>query len=67
MITLAISAAILAGMNVFILLQWRDAPEGYQDETGFHIAWRNNSDQAQDISCVWISDCVDSDLLSQAA
>lgn len=67
MITLAILAAIFAGMNIFMFIEWQNAPEGYQDDAGFHIAWRNNSEEAQDVSCVWIAGAVESDLMSRAA
>lgn len=34
----------------------RNAPEAYEDETGFHFLdtiWRNNSPEARDVACVW--------------
>jgi hypothetical protein len=27
--------------------------EGYEDDQGFHIYWRNNQPEIADISCVW--------------
>ena len=67
MIALAILAAYFVGMNVFMLIELRNAPEGYQDETGFHIAWQNNSEHAQDVSCVWIPGAEECELSSRAA
>lgn len=33
----------------------RYAPEGAQDEFGFHFTWRNNRPDIRDVSCVWLS------------
>jgi len=30
-----------------------NAPEGWQDETGFHILWRNDDPDRADVACVW--------------
>ncbi|MGB8169495.1 MAG: hypothetical protein WCF18_18490 [Chthoniobacteraceae bacterium] len=30
-----------------------NAPEGYEDETGFHVLWRNNSPEVADVACIW--------------
>ena len=30
-----------------------NAPEGYEDETGFHRVWRNNDPERADVACVW--------------
>jgi hypothetical protein len=29
------------------------APEGYEDEEGFHIHWVNNSPDIRDVACIW--------------
>jgi hypothetical protein len=53
MITLSFLAGIgLCGL-VFMLVELRDAPEGYQDQGGFHFVWRNNRPEVPDISCIW--------------
>jgi hypothetical protein len=31
----------------------RSAPEGYQDESGFHHLWCNNTPQTRDVVCIW--------------
>ena len=55
MITLSfIAGAGLCGL-IFVLIELRDAPEGYQDESGFHYVWRNNRPEVRDISCIWTS------------
>jgi hypothetical protein len=38
---------------VFILVELRNAPEGFQTEDGFNIVWRNYSPDVEDVSCVW--------------
>jgi hypothetical protein len=54
MITLSFMAGIgLCGL-VFLLTELREAPEGYQDESGFHFVWRNNAPEVADISCIWM-------------
>jgi hypothetical protein len=53
MITLSFLAGIgLCGL-IFMVVELRDAPEGYQDESGFHFVWRNNRPEVPDISCIW--------------
>jgi hypothetical protein len=54
---------LLASLSLFwifglavIAIALRNAPEAYEDETGFHYLetiWRNNSPEARDIACVW--------------
>jgi hypothetical protein len=57
LITRMMTVFILAGIYVsgfaLMALGMRDAPEGYEDEQGFHWIWRNNSADAADICCVW--------------
>jgi len=31
----------------------RNAVEGYEDETGFHMDWHNNRPDVADVSCIW--------------
>ncbi len=43
------------GLSV-VAIALRNAPEGYEDEDGFHFLesiWCNNSPEARDIACVW--------------
>jgi hypothetical protein len=47
-----IIAAYVFGI-LAMLVGMRYAPEGYQDEEGFHIHWRNNDPQIRDVACVW--------------
>jgi hypothetical protein len=52
-----VSLWLLAGIGlcglVFLLLEIRHSPEGYEDEGGFHFMWRNNRPEVPDISCIW--------------
>ena len=55
-------------MSIFVLLlltvivfgtalmiwELKEAPEGYQDEEGFHVVWRNNAMHTRDVCCVWL-------------
>jgi hypothetical protein len=53
MITLSFLLGIgLCGV-LFMLLELRDAPEGFQDESGFHFVWQNNRPEVPNISCIW--------------
>ena len=53
--TIPLTLLLTAGFCgvVFMLLELRDAPEGFEDEGGFHYAWRNNSPEVSNISCIW--------------
>lgn len=42
---------LLAGAVLFIAT--RDIPEGWEDEGGFHMMWRNNAPEIVDVTCVW--------------
>jgi hypothetical protein len=53
MMLLALSAGILLAGYVVMAFGLRDAPEGYEDETGFHLVWRNNAPEMRDVVCIW--------------
>lgn len=43
------------GLSV-IAIALRNAPEAYEDESGFHYLetiWCNNTPDARDVACVW--------------
>lgn len=55
MITLlTVSAAITLSGTAALVIAMLNAPEGYEDETGFHFVWANNSPEVADIACVWV-------------
>lgn len=31
----------------------RNAPEAYEDESGFNIVWTNNDPERANVACVW--------------
>lgn len=47
-----VAAVWLVGLNLmgFGLVR---APEGYEDEDGFHLLWKNNRPDARDVACIW--------------
>jgi hypothetical protein len=47
-----IIAVYVFGMLV-MLAGIQRAPEGYEDEEGFHICWKNNDPDIRDVACVW--------------
>ena len=49
----AIICAYVFGISA-MLAGFRYAPEGYEDEEGFHIHWQNNTPEIRDIACVWV-------------
>jgi hypothetical protein len=54
MITLGTLAGIFIFGAILMALGLRNAPDGYEDELGFHYdLWRNDRPDASDISCVW--------------
>ena len=38
---------------IIVFFELRNAPEGYEDETGFNVMWQNNNPDATDVACVW--------------
>ncbi len=53
MITISLLGGIALCGIVLMLLEMRNAPEGYEDESGFHIWWHNNRPDIVDVSCIW--------------
>ena len=47
-----LSALLIVGLIV-MSVELRSAPEGREDETGFHYVWRNFTPDTRDIACVW--------------
>jgi hypothetical protein len=50
----AIVGAYAVGFTAMLVLM-RRAPEGYEDEQGFHIRWKNNAPEIRDVACVWVT------------
>jgi len=57
MITLLFLAMLFLAGAVVITLGMRDAPEAYEDASGFHLVWKNDAPHRRDIVCVWDSPC----------
>ena len=53
MIALAFLAAFLFSSTVVMIAGLRNAPEGYQSGTGFHLVWCNRSPEIKNIVCIW--------------
>ena len=53
MTILALLAGLLLCGTIIIIAEIRNAPEAYEDETGFHIVWQNNHPETADVACVW--------------
>lgn len=52
-IALALAAPVVLAGFALLAKELHDAPEGYQDTEGFHVAWRNCSDEVSNVTCVW--------------
>ncbi len=50
---LILLGALYAFGALAMIVAAHNAPEAWQDETGFHIVWRNNDPDAADVACVW--------------
>lgn len=50
---LALLGGLFALGTTILAIGVRNAPEGYEDETGFHIVWCNNHPEVADVACVW--------------
>jgi hypothetical protein len=53
MTTLVVLSALLVAGMIVMTVELRNAPEGREDESGFHFVWRNFSPQTRDVACVW--------------
>ena len=54
MTTILLLAAIFLVLGAaFLLVELRNAPEGFQSDEGFNIVWKNNLPEIEDVSCVW--------------
>lgn len=50
---LIILGCVYALGAIITLVSARNAPEGWEDETGFHVVWRNNDPERADVACIW--------------
>lgn len=48
-----LSGCLFAFSGFVVLFGAQNAPEGWEDETGFNVAWSNNSSEIADVACVW--------------
>lgn len=53
MILLTSFAGILVTGAVLTALGLHNAPEGYEDETGFNYLWQNNAPEIPNVACIW--------------
>jgi hypothetical protein len=53
MTTLVVLSALLIAGMIVMTVELRNAPEGREDEAGFHFVWRNFTPQTRDVACVW--------------
>ena len=53
MTTLIIFAALLIVGMIITNVEIQRAPEGRQDENGFHYVWRNFTPDTRDVACIW--------------
>ena len=52
-ITLAVLAGIFLTGGIVMLVELSIAPEAYQNWSGFHLTWRNNSPEKCNIATIW--------------
>ena len=54
---MTIALGIIAGIYlvgfITMFVKIRNAPEGYQDENGLNIVWKNHSPGLKDIARIW--------------
>ena len=55
MITIVLIGGVALFGILMTLCELRNAPEGFEDEVGFHIDWHNNRPDVADVSCIWMS------------
>ena len=55
MITIVLIGGVACFGILLTLCELRNAPEGFEDEAGFHIDWRNNRPDVANVSCIWLS------------
>ena len=53
MTTLIVLSALLIAGFIVMTVELRNAPEGREDEGGFHYVWRNFTSDTRDVACVW--------------
>ena len=53
MSVLVLPIGLLVCGLIVLFQDLRNAPEGCQDEEGFHFVWSNNSPEISNVSCVW--------------
>jgi hypothetical protein len=55
MLTLALLAVAVTSITGAVVLVYSlvDAPEGFEDQAGFQVVWRNNRPDAKDVVCIW--------------
>ena len=58
-LTLGLLTVFLSGLTL-MLVELRNAPEGYQEAGAFHILWRNDRPEASNIVCIWSGQSVES-------
>ena len=53
MIALGFLAALLFSGMVVMIAGLRNAPEGYETDTGFRSVWCNRSPEIKNVVCIW--------------
>lgn len=53
MTILALVGGLYSVGAIILFFGVRNAPEGFEDENGFNIVWRNNDPDRADVACVW--------------
>jgi hypothetical protein len=53
MIALALVAVVFLAGFIVMAIGMKNAPEGFQTEHGFQIAWCNNDPEQRDVVCIW--------------